>query len=212
MNFLGHVHVALATGHDDPEYLLGAALPDLAPMAGVRLDRRALRGALGDGVRCHIEADAAFHALPRFRAGSGELRRALTARGIASGPARAVGHAGWELLLDGTLVGTEVEEAFHRAIAAGPRATAALAPRDGVRWEDFLGRVRGTSRLRYDEPAWVAERLHGMLERRPRLRLPADEVATVAAVLGDHVDAVVAVSPLVLADTARGAGPRPGDP
>ncbi len=203
MNFLGHTHVALAGGHDDPVYLLGAALPDLAPMAGVRVVRASLDGALGAGVRCHLSADAAFHAHPEFRAGSRALRGAVADRGVGSGPSRAVGHAGWELLLDGTLVGTEAEAAFHRAVAVGEHASAALTPDDRVRWSAFLARARTSAGLRYDDPRWVAERLHAMLTRRPRLRLPAHQVTPVAEALAGQVDAVTAVAPAVLDDTAR---------
>lgn len=205
MNFLGHVHVALSSGRDDSGYLLGAALPDLAAMAGVRLVRDALDGSIAEGVRCHLWADAAFHAHAGFRAGSGELRRDLLARSIGSGPARAVGHAGWELLLDGTLVGTGTEAAFRRSLDVGEGAAAAMSPSDAVRWNAFLARVRGVARLRYDEPRWVADRLQAMLDRRPRLRLPGGDVPTVADVLADHVDAVAARSATILGDTARSA-------
>ena len=204
MNFLGHAHVALATG-SDIDFVLGAVLPDLAPMAGIRLRRAGIGGRLGEGIACHLRADAAFHALAVFRQGSGGLRRDLAARGLGSGPARAVGHAGWELLLDGTLVGGEAEEAFHRAVAAGDGAAAALDPADRARWAAFVARGRGSGPLRYDDPAWVADRLHAMLGRRPRLALDDGEVPTVAEVLADHAPAVAAAAPSVLADTARAA-------
>ena len=212
MNILGHTHVALAGGHDDPAYLLGAALPDLASMAGVRLARAGLDGALAAGVRCHLAADAAFHAHAAFRAGSGALRRAVADRGVGSGPARAVGHAGWELLLDGTLVGTEAETAFRRGLAAGEQVLPALGPEDRRRWTGFLARVRTASALRYDEPQWVAERLHGMLARRPLLRLPDHQVATVADALAAASQAVAEAGPTVLEDTAGLASGRNGAP
>lgn len=207
MNVLGHTHVALAGGHDDPEYLLGAVLPDLAPMAGVRVVPARLGGALGDGVRCHLRADAAFHAHAVFLAGSSALRRALVEREVGWGPARAVGHAGWELLLDGTLVRTEVEDAFRRALAIGERAADGLGPDDRARWTAFLARARRLPGLHYDDPRWVADRLHAMLAHRPRLRLPAAHVATVTDVLAAHVDAVVASAATVLHDTARALDP-----
>lgn len=209
MNVLGHIHVALAGGRDDPEYLLGAVLPDLAPMAGVRLRARSgLPGSVGEGVRCHLRADRAFHAHAGFRDGAAALRRAVAAAGVASGPSRAVGHAGWELLLDGTLVGTEVERAFHGAVLmAGEQAGGALAPGDRARWAAFLARARGGGRLRYDEPRWVADRLHAMLARRPRLRLPEHQVAAVADALAAAAAGVVAAAPAVLGDTALAAAP-----
>jgi hypothetical protein len=204
VNFLGHARVALAGGDDD-EYLLGSVLPDLAPMAGIRVRRAAIAGRLGEGVACHLRADAAFHAHQEFRRGSAALRRALVERGVGSGPARAVGHAGWELQLDGTLVGTGAEAAFHRAVAAGERATGALDAGDRDRWAAFLARRQNAGRLRYDDPRWVAERLHAMLGRRPRLAFPGDQVGVVAAVLADHAAAVAAVAGGVLADTTAAA-------
>lgn len=202
MNFLGHTHVALVTGNDDPAYLLGAALPDLAPMARVRLPRAGLTGPIGAGVRCHVETDAAFHAHAAFRSGSGALRRTVADRGVASGPARAVGHAGWELLLDGTLVGTDVEAAFRGAIEAGEQVMPLLGHDDRARWARFLGRVRSGPGLHYDDPGWVAVRLHGMLVHRPRLRLPDHHVADVADALTAAKGEVAAVAASVLADTA----------
>jgi hypothetical protein len=204
VNFLGHAQVALAAG-EDTDFVLGAVLPDLAPMAGIRLRRAGIGGRLGEGIACHVRADAAFHALVEFRQGSGALRRDLAARGLGTGPARAVGHAGWELLLDGTLVGGEAEDAFHRALAAGDRVGAALDPADRARWEAFLARGRGGGHLRYDDPAWVADRLHAMLGRRPRLALAAADVPTVADVLAVHVPAVAAVAGAVVAATAAAA-------
>jgi hypothetical protein len=204
VNFLGHAQVALAAG-EDTDFVLGAVLPDLAPMAGIRLRRAGIGGRLGEGIACHVRADAAFHALVEFRRGSGALRRDLAARGLGTGPARAVGHAGWELLLDGTLVGGEAEDAFHRALSAGHRVGDALDQPDRARWEAFLTRGRGRGHLRYDDPAWVADRLHAMLGRRPRLALADADVPTVADVLAAHVPAVAAVAGAVVAATAAAA-------
>jgi hypothetical protein len=162
-----------------------------------------MEGTLGAGVRCHLRADAAFHADPRFRAGSRALRLALAERGVESGPARAVGHAGWELLLDGTLVATATEDAFRAALAEGDRALPALAGDDRERWAAFLDRRHASPGLHYDDPAWVADRLYGMLARRPRLALPAEQVPLVADVLAAHAPAVGDVADAVLDDTAR---------
>jgi hypothetical protein len=205
VNILGHTHVALAAGRDDPGYLLGAVLPDLAPMAGVRVDRQALAAPIADGVRCHVRTDTAFHAHPAFVAGAGAVRRALEERGVASGPARAVGHAGWELLLDGTLVGTDSEAEFRRAMATGGDPSGAMSAADAGLWTAFVDRGRSTPALRYDDPRWVADRLRAMLSRRPRLRLPGDQVPLVADVLAAHMADVHAVATAVLADTARAA-------
>jgi hypothetical protein len=209
MNVLGHASVALAWGGDDPEFLLGAVLPDLAAMVNVRVDRSRLGGRIGDGVRCHVEADAVFHDHPEFRAGSAALRRDLTRQGLDRGPARAVGHAGWELLLDGTLVGSPAETAYWRALDVGEGALDAIGEPGRDRWVGFLGyRRRGPGTLRYDDPPWVAERLHDLLAPRPRLRFSRQALPTVADVLGAHAAPVAAVAPAVLASLR--ARPRPG--
>jgi hypothetical protein len=201
VNILGHTHVAMAGGRADHAYLLGAVLPDLAPMAGVKIARSALPPAVADGVSCHVRTDEAFHAHPAFVAGARAIRERLAARGVASGPARAVGHAGWELLLDGSLVGTATEAAFLRAMAAGGAATAAMTAGDASRWVAFVDRSRGAPALAFGDPQWVADRLFGMLARRSRLRLPEGHVPVVAEVLAERADQVREVAPGVIADT-----------
>jgi len=203
VNILGHTHVALAGGRADSGYLLGAVLPDLAPMAGVKVMRSALPLAVADGVSCHVRTDEVFHAHPAFVAGSRAIREELDARGVASGPARAVGHAGWELLLDGSLVGTATEGAFLRAMAAGGDATAGMTAADASLWVAFVDRGRTAPALGFGDPRWVADRLFGMLARRPRLRLPEEQVPIVAEVLAGVADQVRALAPDVLADTVR---------
>ena len=203
MNVLGHARVALDLGLDGPAEVLGAVLPDLAPAAGVRLVRDRLDGSLAAGVRCHLRADAAFHVHPAFRAGTRALRADLAARGLPRGPARAVAHAGWELLLDGTLVGDEAERAFRAAVGRAAVAAGALAPEDRPRWAAFVARARGSGPLAYDDPRWVAERLRAMLARRPRLRLPAEHVDAVATVLAAHRDRVAAAAAAVIDDVVR---------
>jgi hypothetical protein len=204
VNVLGHTFVALASGDDDP-YLLGAVLPDLASMVGVRLDRTRLDGRVADGVRAHVGADAAFHAHPAFRAGVAALRRDLAREGLDRGPARAVSHAGWEMLLDGTLVGSPAEAAYRRALGGGDRVLDAVVEPDRPRWRGFVSRAASPGRqdlpLRYDDATWVAERLHDLLQRRPRLRFPRHQLAAVVSVLGGHAESVATAAPHVLAAT-----------
>jgi hypothetical protein len=219
MNLLAHAWVARATGHDAPEAVLGALLPDLATMAQVRLDRGRLAAAppddpLAAGVRCHVATDAVFHHDARFVAGSSAIRRDLREAGVGLGAARAVGHVGWELLLDGTLLRTPTDEAFGEALARVDGATAVVADGDRARWDAFLAswerdrppadRPRPPHRLRYDDPGWVAERLVAILAPRPRLALPADRVPVVRDTLARHLAGIVADAPGVLADTAAG--------
>jgi hypothetical protein len=199
VNFLAHTHVALASG-DDPVFVLGAVLPDLASMAGVRIDRARSGGPLHEGIRCHIDTDAAFHGHPVFRQGSAAIRTDLVPLELPMGASRAIGHIGWELLLDGTLVGSRTETAFQYALVEGEQALAAIMTADQDRWRAFLDRWRALAdgRLRYDEPHWVAERLYLMLRSRPRLAFPEPNVPAVADVLGRHAPVVAGAAAEVL--------------
>ena len=105
----------------------------------------------------------------------------------------------------GTLVGTGVEAAFRGALAAGEEVSSLLTPDDRPRWARFLVRVRAGPGLRYDDPGWVAARLHGMLAHRPRLRLPDHQVVDVADALAAARGGVVAAAASVLDDTAGAA-------
>jgi len=208
VNFLGHTHVALASS-DDPLYVLGAVLPDLASMAGVRIDRARSGGRLHEGIRCHIDTDAAFHGHPIFRQGSAAIRADLAPHDLPLGASRAIGHIGWELLLDGTLVGSRTESAFHHALIEGEQALTAIVPDDQRRWQAFLDRWRGLAdpRLRYDEPPWVAERLYLMLHSRPRLAFAESALPGVVEVLERHAGPIAAVAGDVL--DAMVAAPAP---
>jgi acyl carrier protein phosphodiesterase len=88
-------------------------------------------------------------------------------------------------------------------MAVGGDATVAMTAADASRWAAFVDRGRTAAALAYDDPRWVADRLYGMLARRPRLRLPADQVGAVADVLAELSDQVRTVAPDVFADTVR---------
>ena len=85
MNFLAHAEVARRSG-GDADFVLGAVLPDLLPMAGVRLDRDAVPAAVAAGWSEHHRADAAFHASPTFAAGVAGLRTDLRRTSLTTGP------------------------------------------------------------------------------------------------------------------------------
>src|SRR5262245_4039175 len=103
-------------------------------MARVRLDRRRSEGRLHAGIRCHIETDEAFHSHATFRGGSAAIRRDLAPLDLPVGATRAIGHIGWELLLDGALVGSRTESAFHHALMEGDEARSAIVADDRLRW------------------------------------------------------------------------------
>ncbi len=188
VNFVAHVHVALRLAGDRTDaagLAFGAALPDLASMAGIRLDRAKLSGTVSEGVVLHHRTDAAFHSRPEFRAGSRRLSDELKEQGLPVGAARAIGHAGWELLLDGCLLeraGTA--QAFADVLAAAPDVATGVAPADPDRWRRLLATMRRERWwLGYGDTELVARRLQQRLHARRRLAFPLEQVALVASAL-----------------------------
>jgi hypothetical protein len=200
VNLLAHVRVALAAG-DEVRLVLGAVLPDLESLVREPLEAARADPEVARGIAIHRATDAVFHADPRFTAGSIALTRALQARGVGRGASRAVGHAGWELLLDGLLV----DDA--RVTGAFDAATAALDPLvpPGHALRRFLDRPRT------GEPFWagygrseeIALRLHRQLASRPRLAFPAADLGPVAEQLEATRDEVREVGPGLIDDVTR---------
>jgi len=123
MNYFGHA--AIATLRDESSaFVLGSMLPDLFAMARLRL------GPLDDeevqrGVRFHIETDAVFHQTETFIALNHRALRALRARNVRRGPARACAHIGVEMLLDARLVQEpNLLEAYVNALSRGAKESA----------------------------------------------------------------------------------------
>jgi len=101
VNFLGHAHAA--RWHDrDPRFVLGAMLPDLASMAGVRRPVPS-DAVIATGIAFHHRTDAAFHGCATFERLSHAGSRALQDLGMSRGPALAASHIAIELLLDASL-------------------------------------------------------------------------------------------------------------
>lgn len=195
VNFFGHAWLA-AGRNADPRFVLGAMLPDLAPMAGLRL-RGADDAALSAGIAHHLAVDAAFHALPTFQMLTADAARALQRAGVRRGPARGAAHIGIELLLDGWLARRcGVPDAYRTALAYAPQLCALLrfAPSRraqnttratcGAAWTfPELCRKLAASPLpeAYAEPSYTAARVAAALARRPRLALnPAERNACAA--------------------------------
>lgn len=165
-------------------------MPDLQREAGVALGD-GWPVAVAAGIACHREADAVFHDLAVFRTQSAALTRALLDAGVPRGAARAIGHAGWELLFDGALLDdTAVVDAYLAAMRVkvdDPDWAAALARRV----------ARGAPTF-YAEPAHVTELLWRVLGRRRLLafdRVHCDEVArclrAAQPAIADSVDEVI---------------------
>jgi acyl carrier protein phosphodiesterase len=188
VNFIAHVIVALSAvgdGTPEDELAFGAALPDLVSMAGLRIEPSTLPELVRQGVTCHHRTDTAFHSLVEFTTGVSQLRRHLTGGGMAVGPSRAIGHAGWELLLDGCLLDRPgVEEGFTRVMARAPDVAESVSPDDPDRWRRLCAGMRTDKwYLGYRDDATVAHRLQRRLRDRRRLCFATEEIPVVTEAL-----------------------------
>jgi acyl carrier protein phosphodiesterase len=166
-------------------------LPDLSAMLGVRMTS-AEDPRIDAGIHFHYTTDAAFHGAPHFVRLCAQSVEALTSRGVGRGTARAVGHVGVELLLDGLLSHDEGAcEAYQATLANAVDQRLA----DTLAWpaEQRERMHAGLARLQvapvpagYREPAFVTERLQTILSRRPRLAMQPGDLPQVAA----HVQAL----------------------
>lgn len=180
MNFFGHAVMA-AFENDAPRFVLGAMLPDFSSMAGVRIER-VHDHELAAGVAHHHRIDHAFHACAPFVRLCASALDTLEARGVSRAAARAVGHVGSELLLDGALSARDdALQTYARALRAAleERASDRVAFRDGALSDDMhalLARLAAAPLPgAYRDPAFVYARLHAILARRPRLALQEHE-------------------------------------
>lgn len=186
MNFFGHAVVGLWQS-DDARFVLGAMLPDLCGMLGIRAARAqdATCPALGAGVEFHHRTDAAFHGCDRFIEHCSHTVESLTAQGVGRGTSRAVAHVGTELLLDGLLSDNRDARAIYtRALQLGVDerlSDSMIADR-----EDQLRMHHGLKRLlrapipeAYTEPTFVADRLQYILSSRPRLAMQPQDAPIV---------------------------------
>lgn len=204
MNFIGHLYVARWQS-DAPKFWLGAMLPDFASMAGVRL-REVYDPELAAGVALHHRTDDAFHSAPMFSALVQETVATLTARGVERGPARAVGHIGVELLIDGELLREPaLGAAYLSALAALDDSRQALTASDDGALAALIARLtRYGIPYDYEQPEAVTARLNSILARRPRLALDEPARAIVGSIMPDLKGRVVRRLPELLAHLAGG--------
>lgn len=199
MNFVGHIHLARLVegpGRDAGEpfgLLIGAALPDIAAMGRFRLTDRPVDPAISHGVDLHHRTDDAFHRHPWFRTNSRAVSDRLEAAGLPRGAARACGHVGVELLLDGRLLETEpdlersVQEAIRRLGVDDLGLSTVVDDAHRGDWSAHLHSVANWTLPRdYRRPAAVAERLRRILDRRPRLAFTVDHLGLVQDALAER--------------------------
>ncbi len=168
-------------------------MPDLQNEAGVSYGSlQQWSEPLRVGVQCHHAADGVFHDLPVFLEGSRALTRDLLERGVPRGAARAVGHAGWELLLDGLLIQDD-------ALITGYFAALRVEVAD-LDWRTALERraARGVPTY-YAEPTRVAELLRRILSYRRLLAFDREHVTSVTEALANAQTHVAASAASVFA-------------
>lgn len=198
MNFLAHAEVARRASDGSVPFVLGAVLPDLLPMAGVRVVREHVPAPVAEGWAEHHRADAAFHAHPAFVAGVGALRTDLRATALGTGPRRAAAHVGWELLLDDVLAGAdELVSVFREALLLGRTVSPEPA------WHDLLDRFAALRPSGPAAPEVLAERVRQACSRRARLAFGPEHLDDLAGVLDGHRADVADLAPSLLAEVAQ---------
>ena len=207
MNFFAHACLA-AEHRPEAAFVFGAMLPDLASMAGLRVTHVA-HAAADAGRRFHYRTDAAFHGAERFQSLCTAATRALEAAGLRRGPARAIGHVGVELLLDGWLAGERgIPSLYGEALALGPALAPDLRFRgsgDGALLLELCERV-GAAPLEpgaWCEPERLTARLVRILSRRPRLAPEASELPALRAWAVDARGTVARAAPALLDEVWR---------
>jgi hypothetical protein len=202
VNFFSHAAVARRFS-EEPEFVLGAMLPDFASMLGTRLGASG-HPTLARGVRFHHLTDHAFHELSAFQTETRAALAELRARGVAKGPARAAAHVGVEILLDVTLgQSASAQSAYLSGLRAGLRpelvASIAGSAGDRERLEELIETLERRGVVLDTSSPMLVERIRRTLARRPRLALGAadpprvlDWVETARARVVGSVPALVA--------------------
>jgi hypothetical protein len=216
VNFIGHAQVALWS-RDEPAFVLGAMLPDLVGMAGLRVPGvntsapadapvPCMSRELAEGVALHHRTDQLFHSEPHFLRLTQRVLDELTALGVPRGPARGVAHVGVELLLDGELLGEPgVARGYEQALGVLPRVRPLFAESPQIeRWTAFSRRLAayGTP-YDYRNADAVVDRLVRVFAGRQRLALDSNSERIVRSVLPDLQRHVASETPLVLSELRR---------
>jgi len=204
LNFFGHAVMAMFES-DGSRFVLGAMLPDLGSMAGARIER-VNDDEVAAGVAHHHRIDHAFHACAPFVGLCSSALETLEARGVSRAAARAVGHVGSELLLDGAMSAREdAVQVYARTLrdAIDQRAADRVALRGDARIDlhALLAQLADSPLPgAYRDPAFVCSRLQRILARRPRLALQPHEHEPVQqwltethARIADDADAIIAL-------------------
>jgi len=160
-------------------HLLGSMLPDFEAMVRVPLievrDRQIRRG-----IELHHQTDRMFHQTPIFLSLCARALSALSEVGVRRGTARAVGHVGTEMFLDGWLTREQGYVDDYLA-ALEVEAQGSLQWQDaGAAFSKLRTRLMAWGAPRdYADPSFVYARLTDALRHRPALVVLEDQSAQV---------------------------------
>lgn len=162
-------------------------------MGKFRLTGRALDESIRAGVDLHHRTDDVFHSHLWFRTNSQQISDELERAGLPRGAAKACGHVGVELLLDGQLLEEHpgLRDATVATLSGVDEPGLGLTPLvDPDRRPDWTRHLESISTWNlpgdYRRPDAVAERLRRILARRPRLAFTAEHLELVSQTLGEH--------------------------
>jgi len=206
LNFFAHSVVACWSS-EEPLFILGSMLPDLAAMLGLRLGE-VRDPELKAGIDCHIATDAVFHGTAHFVQHCQVCVEDLVHRGVGRGTARAVAHVGFELVLDGWLCQQpSALQGYARALQFSQDSPSAWVDALALSDEQRQRLLHGTAQLtsapipqRYRDPLFVADRMEFILRRRPRLAMQPADVPHVQDRMQQLHGVIGDVAPALLSD------------
>jgi hypothetical protein len=181
-------------------------LPDFETMVGVPL-LEVRDDDIQRGIDLHHRTDEAFHHAPSFLALCARALDRLTEAGVRRGTARAVGHIGAEMFLDGWLV-REQEHIDGYLSALDVQAGELLEWKDAGRaYSKLRGRLSRWGAPRdYADPPFVMARLRDTLRHRPALEVLDAQSDQVAEYLPSLQELVEARAPELLKEVADALG------
>ncbi len=185
MNFFGHAVVA-SWQRAEPEFALGAMLPDLVQMVGCHRVSSS-SPTVAAGITFHYRTDSVFHDSPTFVHLQRQAWAELAQFPIRRGARLAVAHVGLELILDSKLAQSEAHvRHYTRALqvllesnlSASLRFDADFDGRDGL---ENLARTLLARRayLAPQNPEQLFDRLQRILRHRPTLALTSADASPV---------------------------------
>ena len=182
MNFFGHAVVA-GWADNRAGHLLGSMLPDFEAM--VRVSLVEVRDPdIQRGIDLHHRTDEAFHRAPIFVELCARALSELMSAGVRRGTARAVGHIGSEMFLDGWLAREQNHVDDYLAALEAEVAGCLEWEDDGCAFSKLRARLMMWGAPHdYAEPSFVLARLADALQRRPALKVLDDESAQVQGFL-----------------------------